>query len=92
MCPYYKLEHFLGICPGEELFAKHIKFKNKEDQSVDTSLLLRMGNKIPIEGVTETKFRAETEGKTVQRLPNTGIHPIYNRQTQKLLHMSERFC
>jgi hypothetical protein len=29
---------------------------------MDTSSLLRMGNKIPMEGVTETKFRAETEG------------------------------
>jgi hypothetical protein len=27
--------------------AKHMKLKNKEDQSVDTSILLRMGNKIP---------------------------------------------
>jgi hypothetical protein len=26
----------------------------KEDQSVDTSFLLRIGNKIPMEGVTET--------------------------------------
>jgi hypothetical protein len=34
----------------------------KEDQSVDTSSLLTMGNKIPMEGVTETKFGAETEG------------------------------
>jgi hypothetical protein len=31
----------------------------KEDQSVDTSFLLRMGNKIPMEGV-KTKFGAET--------------------------------
>jgi hypothetical protein len=41
-------------------FAKHMKLK-KEDQSVDTSFLLRMGNKIPMEGVVETKFRAEPE-------------------------------
>jgi hypothetical protein len=34
---------------------------NKEDQSVDTSFLLSMGNKIPMEGVTETNFRVETE-------------------------------
>jgi hypothetical protein len=34
-----------------------MKFK-KEDQSVDTSILLRIGNKIPMEGVTETKFGA----------------------------------
>jgi hypothetical protein len=32
-------------------FAKHMKL-NKEDQNVDTSFLLRMGNKIPMEGVT----------------------------------------
>ena len=37
-------------------FVKHIKLKKKEDQSVDTLLLLRMGNKIPMEGVTETRF------------------------------------
>jgi hypothetical protein len=64
----------------------------KEDQSVDVSVLLRRGNKIPMEGVTETKFRAEMEGKTIQRLPHQGIHPIYNHQTQTLLHMPERFC
>jgi hypothetical protein len=36
----------------------------KEDKSVDTSLLLRMGNKIPMEGVTETKFGAEMVRRT----------------------------
>ena len=34
--------------------AKH-KIMKKEDQSVDTSFLLRIGNKIPMEGITETK-------------------------------------
>jgi hypothetical protein len=34
-----------------------MKLKNKEDQCVDTSFLLRMENKIPMEGVT--KFGAE---------------------------------
>jgi hypothetical protein len=38
-----------------------MKLKKKEDQSVDTLFLFRMGNKIPIEGVTETKFGSETE-------------------------------
>jgi hypothetical protein len=32
---------------------------------VDTLILLREGNKIPMEGVTETKFRAMTEGMTI---------------------------
>jgi hypothetical protein len=30
----------------------------KEDQNVDTAFLLRMGNKIPMEGTAETKFGA----------------------------------
>jgi hypothetical protein len=42
-----------------------VKLKKKEDQSVDTSFLLRMENKISMERVTETKFRAETEGRTI---------------------------
>jgi hypothetical protein len=37
-------------------FAKHKKIKKREDQWVDTSFLLRVGNKIPMKGVTETKF------------------------------------
>jgi hypothetical protein len=49
---------------------------------VDTLFLLRRENKIPMEGVTETKFRAETEERTIQRLPHPRIHPIYNHQTQ----------
>jgi hypothetical protein len=39
-----------------------MKPKKKEDQSVDTSILLRRGNKIPMKGVTETECGAETEG------------------------------
>jgi hypothetical protein len=42
-----------------------MKLKKKEDQSADMSFLLRMGNRIPIEGVTETKCEAETEGRTI---------------------------
>jgi hypothetical protein len=37
-----------------------MKLKKKKDQRVDASFLPRMGNKIPMEGVIETKFRAET--------------------------------
>jgi hypothetical protein len=54
-----------------------VNLKKKENQSVDTSVLLRRGNKIPIEGVTQTKLGAETEGMTIQRLPHLGIYPIY---------------
>jgi hypothetical protein len=53
-----------------------MKLKKKEDQSVDTSLLLRMGNKILMEGVTETKFGAETEGKTAPHGDPSLIQPL----------------
>jgi hypothetical protein len=33
-------------------FTNHMKLKKEEDQSVDTSILLRRGNKIPKEEVT----------------------------------------
>jgi hypothetical protein len=61
-----------------------MKLKKMENLSVDTSFPLRMGNKISMKGDTEQKFRAETEGMTIQRLPHLGIHPINNHQTQKL--------
>ena len=69
-----------------------MKLKKKEDQNVDTLFLLRRGNEIPMEGVTETKFGAETEGKAIQRLSHLGIHPINNHQTQTLLWMSTNAC
>jgi hypothetical protein len=47
-----------------------MKLKKKENQCVDNLILLRRGNKIPMKGVTETKFGAETEGKGIQRLPH----------------------
>jgi hypothetical protein len=52
--------------------------KLKKKESVDTSILFRRGDKIPMEGVTETKFGAETGGRTIQRLPHLWIHPINN--------------
>jgi hypothetical protein len=61
-----------------------MKLKKKEDKSVVASGLLRRGNKIPTGGNTETKCRAETEGKAIQRLPHLGIHPICTHQTQTL--------
>ena len=69
-----------------------MKLKKNEDQSVDTSPLLRIGNKTPMEGVTETKFGDETEETTMQRLPHLEIHPIVSHQIQTLLHMPARFC
>jgi hypothetical protein len=37
----------------------------KQRTSVDALPLLRIGNKTPMEGVTETKFGAETKGWTI---------------------------
>ena len=73
-------------------FAKHLKLKKKEDKSVDNLFFLRMGIKIPMEGVTETKFGAEREGRTIQRLPYQGVHSISNHQTLTLLYLPARVC
>jgi hypothetical protein len=69
-----------------------MKVKKKEDQSVDTSNFLRMGNKIPMEGVTETKLGAEKEGRTIQRLPHPEIHPINNHQTRHYCKCQQAFA
>jgi hypothetical protein len=46
-----------------------------------------------MEGSTETKVRRpETEGRTIQRLPHLGIHPINNHQNQTVLQIPTRFC
>jgi hypothetical protein len=82
-----------------------MKLKKKEDQSVDTLILLRRGNKMPMEGVTETKCESETEGMTIQILPHLAIHLLtttknrhYCRCQQELVDRSliklspERLC
>ena len=72
-------------------FAKHMKLKKKEDQSVVTSILLRMGEQ-NTHGRSYRdkvwKVTAEMEGKTIQRLPHLGLHPI--NKTQTLLHMCSK--
>jgi hypothetical protein len=62
-----------------------MKLKKKEAQSMDTPVLLRRGNKTPMGGDTETKCGAETERKTIQRLPCLEIHSTFSHQTQTLL-------
>jgi hypothetical protein len=42
-----------------------MKLKKKEDQSVDTSVLLRRGIKISMGEDSETKCGTETEGKAI---------------------------
>ena len=53
-----------------------MELKKKDEQWIDTSILLRKGNKIPMKGITGIKFRAETEGMAILRLPKLWIHPI----------------
>jgi hypothetical protein len=69
-----------------------MKFKKKGNQSVDTSIVLRQENQIPMGGVTETKLRTETEGMTIKKLPHLGIHPINKHPNQMLLWMPTRAC
>jgi hypothetical protein len=67
-----------------------MKLKKKEDQRVDTLILLRRGNTIPMEVVK--KCGAETEGMTIQRLFHKGKYAIYNHQTQTILWMPTSSC
>jgi hypothetical protein len=69
-----------------------MKLNKNEDENADTLLLLRIGNKTPVEGVTETKIGAETKGWTIQILLHPKVHPIISHQTQTLLHMPASFC
>ena len=69
------------------LFANHMTLK-KEDQSVDMSFLLRIGNKRSMERVTEKKFGTKTEG--IQTLLHSVIHTINNHQTQIQLKSQTR--
>jgi hypothetical protein len=55
-----------------------MKLKKKENQNVDTLVLLGRGNKIPMGGDTETKYGAETEEEAIQRLSHLGTHPIHS--------------
>ena len=41
---------------------------------MDTSFLLRIGNKIPLEGVAETKFGAKTKDHPETALPGYPSH------------------
>jgi hypothetical protein len=45
-----------------------------------------------MERVIETKFRIETEGKAIHRLPYLGKHSIYNHQNLTLLWMPTKGC
>jgi hypothetical protein len=48
--------------------------QENKDQSVDTSPCLRIGNKTPMEGVTETKFGAEVIILLMPTKPHPSFH------------------
>ena len=54
---------------------KEKKEVKKEDHSVDTSFLLRMGNKIPMEGVTETNLELRQKDGPSRDFPHPGSIP-----------------
>jgi hypothetical protein len=66
------------------------KTQETQEESMDSSIILRRGNKITMEAVTDTKCGAETKGMMINRLTYLGIHLIYNHQTQTLLRMPTR--
>jgi hypothetical protein len=71
----------------------HKRHDTKEEGSPKCGYFYRSykGEQTPMEGVTETKFRAKTEEMIIQRLPHLGIHPMNNHQTQTLLQIPTRF-
>jgi hypothetical protein len=52
--------------------------RKKEEQSVGALVLLKKDTKIHIGVYMEIKYRAETEGKALQRLSHLGLHAIYS--------------
>jgi hypothetical protein len=69
-----------------------MKLVKKENQSVDASVLFRRGKEILIGVNMGTKYAVETEGKTIQKLPHLGVHPIYSHLTWMLLWMPRSAC
>jgi hypothetical protein len=57
----FDISHFKLRIPKIQ-FVKHKKIKIKKDQRADISFLLRIENKIPMKGVTETKFGVKIKG------------------------------
>jgi hypothetical protein len=52
-----------------------MKLTKNKDQKVDSLLLLRIGNKTPMEGVTKIKFGAETKGWNIPGDPSYNQPP-----------------
>jgi hypothetical protein len=71
----------------QDTICKTYETQEEERTKCGHLILLRMVNKIPMDGVTETKCKAETEGMSIQKPPYLRIHPTNNHQTQTLWQM-----
>jgi hypothetical protein len=69
-----------------------MKLKRNKDQNVDTLPLLRIGNKTPMEGVTETKFGAETERMDHLETAILGDPSQYQPSNADTIAYIARFC
>jgi hypothetical protein len=69
-----------------------MKLKKKEKQNVNTTFLIRRGNKIPMGADTESNCGTESERKSILRLPHLAMHPNYIYQPQTLLWMTRNTC
>jgi hypothetical protein len=85
LSPMVGCEHLPLYLPGSDRASQENKQNFMPQRKVKS-----FQDKIPMEGVSETKFGAETEGMAIQRLHYLGIHPINNHQTQTLLWMPTR--
>ena len=85
---------YVDISPNaqntQDTFRDHMQLKKEEDQSVGASVLLTRGSKLLTGANTETKCRAETEGKSIQRLCHMGIHHIYcHKKTDTIVYANK---
>jgi hypothetical protein len=60
-----------------------MKLKKKEDQSMDTLVLLRRGTKYSWEEIQRHSVEQRLKERS-SRVPYPGLHLIYNYQTQTL--------
>ena len=60
--------------------------------SMDALVLLRREDTKYPQKEIETKCGAETEGKTIHRLPHLVFHPLFIYKTQTLLSMPTNTC
>jgi hypothetical protein len=82
-----------SFCITNEIHSKATKDDGRKSRLVYIGVKISyLQYKILKGGNTETKCKAETEGKAIQRLLHLGIHPIYRHQTQILFPMPRSAC